>query len=602
MRDEEEEASGKILVGKPQQPPPVLFALLHPLDDFTRVVNKQGGRLTEWREDTNRLVFTSSTSSLAVSFNTSTDQHTVWGVRRANQQEAERGLFLDPREGESSGGVSHTPSSRDSMKLMGQSCSRSPAWLHSSSLIQSPSLPSRGMSPASRGASPQPSRTTASPNSAMANLLRGGQSPNTSKVAARFGSPVHSPRLGEDISMLEEQQMPQPVEVTTCLDHLWTEPCGSSTGQAEKIFLATDCVGQQMICLLSSGNLVTVKMERTNDAEGRVIFGAARRITALDAVPVPGLNMLLVLESPACLALYTGSNRVCVVAIPCSMPSLPTASLSREISALALDSAPSTPVSRATAHLSLDMASAPSTPLNAKKSSLLTSSRPPSATLPTFGEALSPVAGEEGRVVRLRDAISRSLTLVYSTGRMVQVTLPDLGSPLVCSALAAVKVLLPRDLALLVHSSWYTARHAPGPPPSPDKEWRMFQSCLLSLAGYQVQYRSLRLQDYTIISDRCTCSTFQQVQGTIPVLETPQVQARDAAPVKVVVMETGSSCSTLLITKKLVTLFLASWTSIIPLWGWRRPSLRKEARSPPPLLSSNTFPPSSGLSIFSTRS
>ena len=102
--------------------------------------------------------------------------------------------------------------------------------------------------------------------------------------------------------------------------------------------------------------------------------------------------------------------------------------------------------------------------------------------------------------MRLRDAISRSLTLVYSTGRMVQVTLPDLGSPLVCSALAAVKVLLPRDLALLVHSSWYTARHAPGPPPSPDKEWRMFQSCLLSLAGYQVQYRSLR-SHLTIISD-----------------------------------------------------------------------------------------------------
>ena len=203
--------------------------------------------------------------------------------------------------------------------------------------------------------------------------------------------------------------------------------------------------------------------------------------------------------------------------------------------------------------------------------------------------------------MRLRDAISRSLTLVYSTGRMVQVTLPDLGSPLVCSALAAVKVLLPRDLALLVHSSWYTARHAPGPPPSPDKEWRMFQSCLLSLAGYQVQYRSLR-SHLTITSARCTCSTFQQVQGTTPVLETPQVQVRDAAPVKEVVTETGSSCSTLLITKRLVTHFLASWTSIIPSWGRRRPSLRKEARSPPPLLSSNTFPPSSGLSIFSTRS
>ena len=292
--------------------------------------------------------------------------------------------------------------------------------------------------------------------------------------------------MGEDISMMEEQQMPQPVEVTMCLDHLWTEPGGSSRGEAQKIFLATDCVGQQMICLLSNGSLITVKMEKTNDAGGRVIFGAARKIAALDAAPVAGLNMVLVLESPACLALYTGASRVCVVAIPLSIPNLAAASLSREISALALDSAPGTPVSRTTTHLSLDVASAPSTPITAKRSSLLTSSRPPSATLPSFGEALSPVAGEEGRVVRLRDAISRSLTLVYSTGRMVQVTLPDLGSPLVCSALAAVKVLLPRDLALLVHSSWYSARHAPGPPPSPGKEWRMFQSCLLSLAGYQV--------------------------------------------------------------------------------------------------------------------
>ena len=44
----------------------------------------------------------------------------------------------------------------------------------------------------------------------------------------------------------------------------------------------------------------------------------------------------------------------------------------QEISALALDNVP-------------NLSSAPCTPLNIKKSSLLTSSRPPSAALPNFG-------------------------------------------------------------------------------------------------------------------------------------------------------------------------------------------------------------------------
>ena len=282
-----------------------------------------------------------------------------------------------------------------------------------------------------------------------------------------------------------------------CLDHLWSEP-GGSGGAARRVFLARDTVGQQAIYLLQGATLAIIKMERTNDGSGKVIFGAARRVPAVDAAPVAELDMVVVLETTDTLALYSGATRVSKVLVP-SGPTLQTIALSQEISALALDSQPATPRAlpkpRTPPHL--DLASAPATPLNTKRSSLLTSSRPPSAQLPSFGNdsclgAPSPVAGGGGGVVvGLRDPLGRGVTLTYSTGRLLRVLLPVVGSPLVCAALAAVKLLLPRDLALALHSAWYSARHAPGPPPSPPKEWTMFSHCLLSLAGYQVDLLDL---------------------------------------------------------------------------------------------------------------
>ena len=70
-------------------------------------------------------------------------------------------------------------------------------------------------------------------------------------------------------------------------------------------------------------------------------------------------------------------------------------------------------------------------------------------------------------------------------------TLPPVAGNTVSLALAAIKLLLPRELATLLHSTWYNDRHAPGPCPAPDKEWDMFCRTLLGLAGYQVDLLDL---------------------------------------------------------------------------------------------------------------
>jgi hypothetical protein len=183
------------------------------------------------------------------------------------------------------------------------------------------------------------------------------------------------------------------------------------------------------------------------------------------------------------------------------LPASTTALLSQEISALALDT---------------NNPFFPSTPLHARRSSFLTSSRPPSATVPaaegsaagaayllrSFGnDSLSmmsplrppPVVDLSGAtVMSLRpgaaggDSGRAAAVLTYSSEQLMRLWLPPLATSLVGRALAAVKQLLPRELALHVHGAWYSARHAPGPALAPPEEWTLFCKTLLSLAGYQV--------------------------------------------------------------------------------------------------------------------
>lgn len=497
--------------------PPVLFCLLHPLDDFTRVIVKQGGRLSEWTDQSNSIIYTSTEPSMAVTYNSLTEQHSVWRVRRATQPESEKSLFLSPESG--SGTSSSHPSGTSAMTgsftpSSGQSSIRGMA-SHSPSLALTPGrIHTSAMSPShsrsvitpghSRPSTPSHSRAhspmfmasrSGSPLTNMASILRGGQSPSlSSKVAARFSSPTRSPtcKSGQEADSSIYEDKPLPLEVTMCFDHLWTEPGGQikeNGGKAAKVFLATDTVGQNMICFLCSGSqpsLAMVKMEVANDCATKIIFGAVRKIPAVDAVPIKGLNMVLVLDLMGSLVLYSGTTRVSKVFLPSS----PTTLLSQEISALALDSGPATPF--------LNLDSAPSTPFNHKRSSLLTSSRPPSATLPNFGNHdsslgfLSPVPTDHSSpITQLRDPLSLSCTISYSNSKFLTLSLPSIAGPLVFKALSAVKLLLPRELSVLLHSTWYSARHAPGPCPAPGKEWDMFCRTLLGLAGYQVDLLDL---------------------------------------------------------------------------------------------------------------
>ena len=457
------------------------------------------------------VIFTSREPSLAVTYNSETDSHTVFRVRRVTQAEAEKTLYLQWQDTTLSG----TPSSH----CQSASLHLTPSRLQSTnSPSQSRSLSAPFTPFISRSNSPSQSRPQSragSPLNTMASMIRTGDrqgqaSPNLlTRLQGKFSSPNRSVTSG-DASTLEDN--PQPLQVSLCFDQLWTEQGKEVQGQgrASKVFLATDLVDQNLICILRSGpnpGLQLVKMETANDNPDRIIFGAVKRIPCRDAVPMCGLNMILVLDLTGSLILYSGTTKVSKVLLSPS----PATILSHEISALALDNLPageggggsvggaasggagsnSNPL-----HLvSSDppSLSSPCTPLNYKRSSLLTSSRPPSAALPTFGNPdsttgfLSPVTADPaGQITRLRDAGPHSCCLELSNSRLVKVSLPTVAGHTVSRALAAIKLLVPRDLATLLQVTWYNDRHAPGPCPAPDKEWEMFCRTILALAGYQV--------------------------------------------------------------------------------------------------------------------
>ena len=428
-----------------------------------------------------------------MTYNAGTDSHAVFRVRRVSQAEAEKTLYLQWQDSTLSGTPTTSHCQSSSLRQSGVSLQATPSRLHSTnSPSQSRSLTTPFTPFISRSNSPSQSRPqsragSGSPLNTMASMLRTGDRLGQTSPA-RFSSPNRSVNSGDD--SLEDN--PQPLQVSLCFDQLWTEPPNGKevAGRGSKVFLASDLVEQNLICILRSGpspGLQLVKMETVNDNPDLIIFGAVKRIPCRDAVPLSGLNMILVLELTGSLSLYSGTTRVSKILLSPS----PATILSHEISALALDNLPG---SSSSPHLSSEPSlSSPCTPLNYKRSSLLTSSRPPSAALPTFGNPdsttgfLSPVTADPaGQISGLRDPGPHSACLQLSSSRLVRVCLPAVAGHTVGRALAAIKLLLPRELATLLHLTWYNDRHAPGPCPAPDKEWDMFCRTILALAGYQV--------------------------------------------------------------------------------------------------------------------
>ena len=102
-----------------------------------------------------------------------------------------------------------------------------------------------------------------------------------------------------------------PYLIPKYLNVLGGNPKDGCIGRAKKVFMSVDAVGQSYFCfLLPNNQLSIVKFKFANNEAATMIFGSVERLPAVDAAPIPSLNLVIVLEPNGCLSLYSGTLKV----------------------------------------------------------------------------------------------------------------------------------------------------------------------------------------------------------------------------------------------------------------------------------------------------
>ncbi|XP_062934232.1 anaphase-promoting complex subunit 1 isoform X4 [Cynocephalus volans] len=252
-------------------------------------------------------------------------------------------------------------------------------------------------------------------------------------------------------------------------------PPREKNSQASKVFITSDLCGQKFLCFLveSQLQLRCVKFQESND-KTQLIFGSVTNIHAKGAAPVEKIGTMLVLEGTGNLVLYTGVVRVGKVFIPgLPAPSL-TMSNTMPRPSTPLDSV-STPKPLCKLLGSLDEVGLLSPVPELRDSSKLHDSLyNEDCTFQQLGTYIHSI----------RDPVHNRVTLELSNGSMVRITIPEIAtSELVQTCLQAIKLILPKEIAVQMLVKWYNVHSAPGGP-GYQSEWNLFVTCLMNMMGY----------------------------------------------------------------------------------------------------------------------
>ncbi|KAK3923529.1 Anaphase-promoting complex subunit 1 [Frankliniella fusca] len=501
---------------------PTLFALLHPLDEITPVIVKQGS-VNFMSDPAQHVVFCSDDPPIVMMYDSKNCYHSVWKMRKAHQEESqamcgtESSLNLSSSVYLSSGNVSTSSNTGLHRSLFGN-LSMNPGLSSPYNSNQSFSRPQSPIANMSKHQSP-----SRSPQQWINRSSRNFQSPSGPSSPVSFLS-TPSPSAFSRLLTDNCAQDPRPVCPQICLEPVWTESSSSygegiKSGPAKLAFLTTDVVGQRYLCYLVPlrKQLLFSRLEKTNTSE-RLIFGMTAGVPAVDAAPITHLNMVLVVEPNGGIVLYSGTTVVGKVHLP-GMPShmntsfLPINLFSQFGSPFPRRSSLLPSVRNFASHEPavdpLDRIMSPA-PIP-RRSSLLPSFRNVNSLQEPFfderAEMLSPVPHDKSRespicssapistqgtpresLLALRDPVKNKVTLEYSNGNFYRMSLPEMcSSPLVSQCLCSLKQVLPRDVAVQLVVKWYVARNAPGTQDiAPSQEWRLFLGVLLGMLGYDV--------------------------------------------------------------------------------------------------------------------
>ncbi|KAK9511917.1 hypothetical protein O3M35_000478 [Rhynocoris fuscipes] len=478
-----------------------LFSLIHPLNEISPLLCvKQGGMLTYMNDPCLKVVFTSEDPSLCLIFNLKTGYHSIWKIRRASSEECHWMCGQNSTVTSQTSGYHNLSSSLSSSHL---SPYLKPSTFNRSSAFITGHSGSGNSSLFNKTCNSQGTlyHSTSPHSISFYRSHSAGNSPRLSPRQSSCASSVSSveARLGE--SMAPQINEPKPIVPELCLEYIWSESSSSPKGGvdsknrgADKAFLTRDTLGQEFLCYLVNNNLIMVKLGRTNTKERELIVGTISHIIAKDAISVPALDMMAILEPGGSVVLYTGTTLVGKVHIAGVSAQLSSSSYLTSISNVTRINSPFP-----------------------KRSSLLSSTRlgeelfdEPGNVQSTSGPYYQMFFDDGGfgsenhsrdTIQALRDPVAARFTLEYTSGTLFRFTLPEFSSsPLVTECIRVLKSVLQKDVALVTMAKWYTIRNAPGSQDiTPKQEWQLFISAILGLIGYQLD--TLPLMEYYLQND-----------------------------------------------------------------------------------------------------
>ncbi|XP_070511648.1 anaphase-promoting complex subunit 1 isoform X2 [Cardiocondyla obscurior] len=493
---------------------PVAFSLMHPLDEICPLLIRRGS-VSYMDESNQQIIFTSSEPSFAVVYDTKTGLHSVYKIRKASAKERQIVCGNNDTMSSFNHSTSMSPAVGSNLSINKSKGPLSPFLFGISSLQLNNTGMSLGLSNTpfgsrtssysnnSGGPSPQQQQHSRS-QSSMATISRCQSPTHPVTMSPLLGVPTNSniyhnrlhqtatitalnqTHLGASYNSIRLKDIPiasKPLYPEICLEHVWTENVGVSKdtySRASRVFLTSDLVGQNYLGYLipNRSQLSLVRLEKTNKQQ--IIFGMITNIVAKDAISLPNLHMIAIVDLSNGIALYTGVTCVGKLHISGLLSNFSGNNYFLSNSNPKLGS----PFPR--------------------RSSLISQSCTTSHEI-KFEEALhllSPVGGNCARppillenslldtnFFSLKETVGNEVTVECGNKQYFRITLPvSSTSPLVTQCLHTLRSVLQKDLAMQLLIKWYGARNAPGPQDfSPAQEWDLFLIVLFTLLGYDVE-------------------------------------------------------------------------------------------------------------------
>nr|CAH7720171.1 unnamed protein product [Callosobruchus chinensis] len=465
--------------------PATLYSLSYPLDDICPVATNHSGNMSILNNIDIRLVYTNENPSICMIYDATSRQHSVYQIRK-----------LKPEEYDFKDKISENISLSHSNKLK----SRLSMW---DNIVNS-----RNVIPPSP-CSAKPSTVSlhlpaARPQSSMAVMSRcqsvtptSVESPWTDRQP-KINVSVKTPATDKSFFDYSKTVSYLRTNPTVCLDLLWVDHYSvqdsNVAGPASKVFLVDDFMGQKYMCYIvdSRCQLSMVKI----DVSSSISFGMLTSISAKDAVPIPNLHMLAILEHNGNVALYSGLTVVGKLYIAGTLVQhMPSPYVMRNVQQF--NNSPFPRRSSLLPHL--------------KTADLKFEEHLLSPVLPATSTPLTrninlhiPVESDNQKtgIAGLMDAVENRITLKYSDGTYYRITLPTLvSSSLVENCIVALRQILQKDSAMMFLSRWYALRNSIGIQNiTKHQEWEIFSGLLYELLGYDDEQSSESSQKDTPIT------------------------------------------------------------------------------------------------------